>query len=90
MKGASGKMIAASCITCMDVEVVVRFGPVLWHYGNTIAWARITLLLLAGAMAFTLMDIWSKTLYFRSNLLAHKELGINAPSSCEAIEVADV
>ena len=90
MKSATGKLIAAICVTSMDIEVAVRYGPFLWHSWNAIAWARIMLMLLAGGIAFTLMDIWSKTLSPQANLRVHSEISKGIPSSRKAMEAADV
>lgn len=62
MKPAIPKLVAAVGTTLMDLAVIGYCGPLLWRVWGDVCLARIGLLLLAGGIAFTLMDIWAKTL----------------------------
>ena len=60
MTTTTWKFYSALCATAMDVVVLSRFGPLLWKTWAPNGGLRIALLLLAGALTFTLMDIWSQ------------------------------
>lgn len=47
--------------TVADISVGATCGPALWEVYGAVPWMRIGLLIIAGAVAFTLMDVWSKT-----------------------------
>jgi len=91
VKPGTVKLIAALCTTLMDLTVIGNCGPLLWKVWGDFCWPRIGLLLLAGAIAFTLMDIWAKTLapaIKREYGQIHR--GSEKFSSAEVSEVADV
>jgi hypothetical protein len=52
----------AITVTILDLAVVYHDGPVIWQVWGVFPWLRIALLLLAGVGAFTLADMWSRTL----------------------------
>lgn len=91
MKSATLKFVPAICVTLMDILVIRWCGPLLWNAWNGVCWARIGLLLLAGSIAFTLMDIWAKTLapmsVRRVNQIGNE---LEVFSSPKAMEGADV
>lgn len=64
------QFLLAICATALDVLVVGHCAPLLWQTWGPVSWARLGLLLLAGAMAFTLMDIWSQTIEKTACLLS--------------------
>lgn len=92
MRSTALKFITAICVTLMDALVARRYGALLWDTLSPIARARIGLLLLADAIAFTLMDIWSKTLGQRVLLYEKPPAHVAIPSSGAMTELggADV
>jgi hypothetical protein len=62
MKPGMPKLVAAVGTTLMDLAVIGYSGPLLWRVWGDVCLARIGLLMLAGGIAFTLMDIWAKAL----------------------------
>jgi hypothetical protein len=80
-------------VTILDIAVIWHDGPILWQVWGGIPWIRIALLVLAGTGAFTLADIWSRTLSGSSKRLQLKEMdGSETVGSLrsEALEGADV
>ena len=92
MKTLRAKQLVAMGVTLLDILVTADCGPLLWNYWGTRAWSRIGLLIIAGGLSFTLMDIWAKTLNVMPNLSSHQSnpelAGFQPPS--ENMERADV
>lgn len=62
MKTLRAKQLIAVGVTLLDILVAAECGPLLWNYWGSRAWSRMGLLIIAGGLAFTLMNIWAKTL----------------------------
>ncbi len=60
MRTGTPKFLAAVATAVLDIWVAAWYGPLLWQVYGPIPWTRVGLLVMAGAIAFTLMDIWSK------------------------------
>lgn len=60
MRSDPVKIFVAVCTTVMDALVLGKCGPLLWKVYGNVTWTRVGLLLMTGAITFTLMDIWSK------------------------------
>jgi hypothetical protein len=93
MKSATAKLVSAVLVTVLDAVVAERCGPLLWGTWSSVPWARLGLLLLAGSIAFTLMDIWCKTLSAQA-ISSPEQIGdrglIAIPSAGQGMEGADV
>ncbi len=93
MKHATVKLLSATGVTFLDFFVATQCGPIVWHAWNLVPLARMGLLLLAGAIAFTLMDIWSKTLMFQGSRLSNRfDPGtvVHPGDRCKITEASDV
>ncbi len=51
----------ALLVTAFNAVVAERCGPLLWHAWGGIAYTRVALLLLAGALSSTLTNVWAHT-----------------------------
>lgn len=63
MLSSSFKLSLAVATTLMDLYVVGRYAGVLWSIWGPSPLERVGLLALAGGITFTLMDIWSQTIF---------------------------
>lgn len=92
MASITSRSITAGSVTLMDVMVTSYSGPIVWKAWGAPFWSRTGLLALAGAMAFTLMDIWSQTLTEQSllSLEADTPCALTQTGSAEQMEGADV
>ncbi len=92
MKTLRAKQLIAVGVTLLDILVAADCGPLLWNYWGSRAWPRIGLLIVTGGLAFTLMDIWAKTLHASRNSGRRQGNQKSAPflSPSENMEGADV
>lgn len=70
MRVGTLKILSAVAAAVLDIWVAACCGPLLWQVYGPVPWARMGLLVMAGGLAFTLMDIWSKATIRTSRLLS--------------------
>ena len=77
----------------MNLWVTLFCGPRIWAAWGGMPWARLGILVLAGAGAFTLLDIWARSLYLLALQRQQAEVGHTdwpAPAPVGQVEDADV
>lgn len=91
MKSATLKIVVAVYVTVMDVAVIGFCGPLLWKVWDCVYWARLGLLVLAGGITFSLMDIWARAIAVtHGSANTQKSHELELFSSPGAMEGADV